>query len=224
MVVIVDVLLLVGNVVYYATNDPGEPVTRFGDPDWNGALDGSFVEIIGHVQVIATVVVLLVVAVVRRGLVHAAWALAFAGLFLDDFLQVHERLGSALAGSWGLPAVAGLRSVDVGEIVVWAGEAVLLGLVVVIATMGSDGTGRRDSLVLLGCMVVIAVFGVGVDQVHSVLEPHVSHVVGLAVTLTETAGELLGMSLALLAAASMSAATAATLRVSRQGAPSLRGS
>ena len=204
---IVDLLLLVGNVAYHATNDPGEPVTRFGDPRWRGDLDGSYAEILGHAQIVVAVVVLLVVAVFRRTLVHAAWALAFAGLFLDDFLQVHERLGAALAGRWGLPEVAGLRSADLGELLVWAGEALVLGLVVVVATVLSDARGRRDSLVLFGCMVVIAVFGVGVDQLHSVLEPHVAHVVSLALTLTETAGELLGMTLALFAAAAMVAAT-----------------
>ncbi|WP_460511667.1 hypothetical protein [Frigoribacterium salinisoli] len=203
-----DVLLLVGNVAYHASNDPGEPVTRFGDPRWRGDLDGSYAEIVGHAQIVVAVVVLLVVAVVRRTLVHAAWALAFAGLFLDDFLQVHERLGAALAAGWGLPAIAGLRSTDLGELLVWAGEALALGLVVVVATVRSEARDRRDSLVLFGCTVVIAVFGVAIDQVHSVLEPHVAHVVAVALTLTETAGELLGMSLALFAAAAMVAVTA----------------
>ena len=205
---IVDVLLLVGNVAHHATNDPGEPLTRFQDPRWRGDLDESFAEILGHAQIVVAVVVLLVVAVFRRTLVHAAWALAFAGLFLDDFLQVHERLGAVLAARWGLPAVAGLRSVDLGEVLVWAGEALVLGVVVVVATVLSDGRGRRDSLVLFGCMVVIAVFGVGVDQLHSVVEPHVAHVVAVGLSLTETAGELLGMSLVLFAAAAMVAATA----------------
>jgi len=59
-------------------------------------------------------------------------------------------------------------------------------------------------------MVVIAIFGVGVDQVHIVLEPHIPHLAAIAVTLTETAGELGGMSLALLAAAGMLTAPART--------------
>lgn len=166
-----------------------------------------FAEILGHAQIVVAVVVLLVVAVFRRTLVHAAWALALTGLFLDDFLQVHERLGAVLAARWGLPAVAGLRSVDLGEVLVWAGEALVLGVVVVVATVLSDGRGRRDSLVLFGCTVVIAVFGVGVDQAHIALEPHVPHVVAVALSLTETAGELLGMSLALFAVAAMVATT-----------------
>jgi len=202
-VVVVDLLLLGGNVAHYASNDPGETVTRFGGPSWNGDLDGSFVEIVGHAQVVATAVVLLVVALFRRAAVHAAWALAFTGLFLDDFLQGHERLGSLLAVAWSLPAVGGLRAQDLGEVLAWGAEAVVLGLVVAVATAFSSPRGRRDSLVLLGCMVVIAIFGVGVDQAHIVLEPHLPHLAVIGVTLTETTGELGGMSLALLAAARM---------------------
>jgi len=209
-VVLVDFLLLAGNVAYYSSNDPGEAPSRFGAPSWNGDLDGSFVEILGHAQVVAAVVVLLVAAVYRRGPVYATWALAFAGLFLDDFLQLHETWGARLAVAWELPTVFGLRAQDFGELLVWAGEALVLGLIVVIATILSSASGRRHSAVLLGCMVVIAVFGVGVDQVHIVLESRIPHLAAIAVTLTETAGELGGMSLALLAAAGMLTAPART--------------
>ena len=202
-VVAVDVLLLAGNVAHYAANDPGEAPTRFGAPSWNGDLDGSFVEIMGHAQIVAAVVVLLMAAVARRGLVYAAWAVAFAGLFLDDFLQLHEAWGARLSVAWELPTVLGLRAQDLGELLVWAGEAAVLGMIVVVATVFSSASGRRHSAVLLGCMVVIAVFGVGVDQAHIVLEPHISHLAAIAVTLIETAGELGGMSLALLAAVHM---------------------
>ena len=202
-VVVVDVLLIAGNVAHYAANDPTEAPTRFGAPSWNGDLDGSSIEIMGHAQVVVAVVVLLVAAISRRGPVYAAWAAAFAGLFLDDFLQLHETWGARLSVAWELPTVLGLRAQDLGELIVWAGEAVVLGLIVVVATVFSSARGRRDSAVLFGCMVIIAVFGVGVDQAHIVLEPHISHLAAIAVTLTETAGELGGMSLALLAAARM---------------------
>ena len=200
---VVDLLLLGGNVAHYASNDPGESATRFGGPTWNGDADGSFVEILGHVQVVATAVVLLVAALFRRSAVHAAWALAFTGILLDDFLQGHGRLGRALSVAWSLPEVGGLRAQDLGEVLIWGAEAVVLGSIVVVATALSSPRGRRDSLVLLGCTVVIAIFGVGVDQAHIVLEPHLPHLAVIGVTLTETTGELGGMSLALLAAARM---------------------
>ena len=194
----IDLLLLMGNVAHFASNAPGEAVNRFSRSIWDGDLDGSFVEIFGHMQILAGVVLLSFLFVARRAPVYGAWALVLLMLGTDDFVRIHEKIGAILVRDLDLPAVDGLRSQDLGELLVWAGEAVIPGILVIIATMAAGRAARRDSIVLIGCTLILAVFAVGLDQVHIIIEPHVSSAVATVLTLAETAGELGSMSLLVL--------------------------
>ena len=196
--VLLDLLLLAANLAHLTADQPGEPVTIFSGPVWNGDLDGSFLELFGHLQLIGAAVVLAFLTVVRRSFLHAAWALALLVVVVDDFAQVHELQGGLLGARLGLPAVLGLRPQDLGELIVWGVEGVVVGVVLVVATVLATRQQRRESVVLLGCIVVLAVFGVGVDQAHIIIEPHVPPLVATAITLLETAGELGAMTLVVL--------------------------
>lgn len=197
--VVIDVLLLIANILHFGANDPDEPVTRFSSPAWNGDADGSFIELTGHLQLIAGVVMLVFLAVIRRTAVYVAWAVTLIVLIVDDFAQVHEVQGGLLALRFGLPSVAGLRPEDVGELTVWAIEGVFC-LTLILATLWwADLLARRHSRLLFLCVIVLAFFGGVVDQLHIVVEPYLSHTAGLAVTLTETTGELGAMTLIVLA-------------------------
>ncbi|GAA2030072.1 hypothetical protein WDZ16_03870 [Pseudokineococcus marinus] len=174
--------------------------TAFADGRWDSQYDGSAAEIAGYVQVALTVLVLLVLVRRLRDPVLAAWAVLLSVVVVDDAAALHERLGFALAGAVDLPAVAGLRAGDLGELLVWAGYGGVLGLVVLVFHLRSDGPARATSLQLAGALVLLMAAGAGVDMLHQLLEGSVPDRVGYALGLLESTGELVGMSLLLVVA------------------------
>lgn len=194
----IDALLLLGNVVHLMRNDPDEPSTLFSAVEWNGDLDGSYIEIVGHAQLFAGAVMLLFVSVIRRSASYGAWAATLVVLIADDIFQIHERYGASLVARFDLPALIGLRPQDLGELIVWAVLGLVLGLFLVITYILAAPADRRHSRILFGCVCVLAVFAVVIDLLHIIVEPHVPHVVALGLTLTETGGELMVMTLIVL--------------------------
>ena len=127
--------------------------------------------------------------------VYAAFAALFAGLFVDDAATLHEVWGERLAGSFGLPGVAGLRPVDLGEVLflgLWVGPVFALGLA---AYRRSDRPARETARAALGGLAVLAAFGVGADAVHQAATAAVEvHGLHALLTLVEEGGELAAMS------------------------------
>lgn len=199
VLLVLDGLYLLGNVLHLASNDPDESPTSFSAVQWNGDYDGSYIEMFGHTQLVAGAIVLAVLAVSRRSYAFSVWTVILVTLVIDDFFQVHERVGATLVRSLSLPAVAGLRPQDLGELLVWGVLGLVLGGALLVVYVAGRKSERRDSRVLFGWVCVLALFAVVIDQIHIMVEPHVPHAVALALTLTETAGELIGMTLIVLA-------------------------
>lgn len=198
VLLLLDALYLVANVVYLGTNSPDEPHSLVSNDLWNGDLDGSFIEIFGHAQLIAAAVGLVFVAVRRRSAVLGVWAAVLVALVADDFLQLHETIGAVLVRALGLPDVLILTSQDVGELLVWATAAVVLGALLLIAYARADAESRGDARRLLGLVAVLAVFAVGLDQVQGLIAERLPLVLQVVATLAETGGELVAMTLIVL--------------------------
>jgi hypothetical protein len=131
-------------------------------------------------------------------------ALLFLVLFLDDGLELHERLGTSLAQHLDLPSVGGLRGDDLGELAGWAliggGALVLLGE----GYRRSAPATRRLGHLFLGGFAALAVFGIGVDLVSAMASDGAgafgAGALRLALRLTEEGGELVTASLLLVMA------------------------
>ncbi|MBG6216153.1 hypothetical protein IWX75_000590 [Arthrobacter sp. CAN_A6] len=192
---VVSLGVLIGNVQHLRR------VRGFEDSKWNGDLDGSYAELAGHgVLVIASLLLVALTLRLRSGWAYGAWALVLAGLVVDDFFLLHERGGEYLAGVLSLPSVLNLRPVDLGELIVWAAEAAVLGIVLIRAHLASSRGVRRDSWSLLALMVVLALFAVLIDMIHIAVESGISQRSNNIFGLAETAGELGVMALILLRA------------------------
>lgn len=209
VVAALGLIVLVGNVQHLRL------VQGFEDPLWNGDLDGSYAELIGHgVLLIASLLLVVLAFRYRFGWAYGAWALVLAGLVIDDFFLLHERGGEYLAGALSLPSVLNLRPVDLGELIVWAIEAAILGLVLIVAHLTSSRVVRRNSWGLLALMVLLALFAVLIDMIHIAVESDISQRFNSLFGLTETAGELGVMTLILLY----------VVQISRGSGPSASGS
>jgi hypothetical protein len=188
---LLDVLLLLANVAHLMSGDLGE-ADRFllASPVWDGAGDGSLVELVGHVQLGLAAAALLVASARRTG-VLTAWAVVLLAVAADDLLMLHERGGTWVVHRFGLRDAVGLRAQDVGELSVWALLAGVLGPLLLLAHLRSCGADRAVSSGLVALVAALAAFAVVLDMVGIVVAPHVLSVVAEAVAFAETAGELL---------------------------------
>ena len=98
--------------------------------------------------------------------VYAALSALFVGLLVDDAATPHEAWGERLADGLGLPALAGLRPVDLSEVLFlgpWVGPVFLAGT----AAYGrSDRPARGTTRAALVGLAVLTAFGVGADAVY----------------------------------------------------------
>lgn len=196
ILVVVDFLLLTANVVHWRLG-ADDPV--FSNSAWDGDLDQSYIENFGHILLISAVVMLLFILSRRVVLVLVGWTLVLVALVIDDLFMVHERGGEALAVLWKLPTVAGVRNVDFGELLVWGAMIVPLGIVLVIGHLRAGPADRRDSRTLFVLVAVLAAFAVVLDTVSHPIGELVAPQVGTLLTLFETSGELVAMSLIVVA-------------------------
>lgn len=192
----INVLFLVANVAHNLGDGTEEGLLGiFAPTAWEGDYDGSHIEIWGHIQLFAAAAILAVLALSYRSLLLGAWGFALFVVVVDDLFQVHEELGEYFAELFGFTAAFGLRAVDFGELLTWALLGVLVLLPLAIGYVKAGAWERRQSWIFVAILAVLAVFAVGLDMAVIILKDHVSGPVLQAVTLAETAGEIIPMTL-----------------------------
>lgn len=126
--------------------------------------------------------------------VYGSWALVFAFLLVDDAAQLHENVGRWLGQEYSLPAVFGLRSDDLGELIFAGMVGLSMVTLVGIAVMRADAQLQRicrDMLLLVGAL---AFLGVVVDTLH-VIAYFKRSLWAQILLLVEDGGEMLVMSI-----------------------------
>lgn len=157
-------------------------------------IDGSYAEWWQYLKAGAVSAALVLAFRAGRQPVYLAWALVFGYAMLDDALMLHEWAGAASAGWLALPAWAGLRPGDIGELLASAAVGLPLLAACALGHRASHRAARAHSLVLLGCFGALAFFGVLVDMLHIMVVSAGWPVRGINVA--EDGGELAAMSLA----------------------------
>jgi hypothetical protein len=130
--------------------------------------EGGMGELFQYIKQIWLCASLGILWLLTRGRSFVVWALFFFFLLLDDAFEIHERLGLYLGAELGLPALFGLRPDDLGELMV-AGSIgfALMAFVIYVMRAGSD-VARRLSADLLSLVIVLALFGVFFDTLHTI--------------------------------------------------------
>ncbi|MDZ7694794.1 MAG: hypothetical protein U5K69_27365 [Balneolaceae bacterium] len=91
----------------------------------------------------------------------------FMYLLLDDSLEIHETMGGHIAAWTGMSPLFGLRTQDYGELTVYALTGIIFLGAGWLAYQKSSRRARQISWYVLGGLVGLAVFGAGVDMLHS---------------------------------------------------------
>ena len=148
-----------------------------------------------------------------RSPIFAVASFLFVWLTLDNSIELHERVGMALAPFFSGVERLGFQAADAGESLLF----LLVGALLVAGTVRALRRGRAADNIL-GLLIVAAiassgVFGVAVDLAHSDLHD-VSRLVEEALGFVEDFGELLALSVATALALHVSAAH---LRTGKRG-------
>ncbi|HEX2250229.1 MAG TPA: hypothetical protein VHH32_07750 [Gemmatimonadales bacterium] len=158
---------------------------------WHLGKDGSYSELLGYLKLAVIVAAMALISMRRRRPVYSALALLFAVALLDDAMQLHERMGAALAGTLAL------QSSTLGELLAWMIFGVFLSIVVRAGFVRSpQHEDRRNAILLLGAFGVLLVFAVVADVAHVVvLHEFRYRTVDALLTVMEDGGEQITLTL-----------------------------
>lgn len=196
LLLMIDALLLAANVAHLSSSDDsGRILGIFIPAPWNGDYDGSHLEVWGHIQLFAASAILTVLAFSYRSLLLGFWGAILLVIMGDDLIQVHEQVGHIFVRELGLEGAFGLRPQDFGELLVWAILGVVALLVLMLGYAKATFWERKQFWLFIGIMALLAIFAVGLDMLHIILDGRLSTAALHAVTLAETAGEIVPMSL-----------------------------
>ena len=144
--------------------------------------------------------------------VYAGLTALFAGLFVDDVATLHEVWGERLAAALDLPALAGLRGQDAGEVLFLAAWVAPVAVAIVLGYRRSGAVARADARAVAVAAAALAVFGVGVDAAHQAALALDVRGLSFVLTAFEEGGEMAVMSVIV-------AGTAAAVTARRPPAP-----
>jgi len=151
--------------------------------------DRSMGEIVNYGLEFVACVLFLLSYFENRSPVLVFLSLLMAFIWFDDSARYHERIGALMVGTFGLPAFAGLRPQDTGEVVAWALAGLILALMLVLG-LRHRRPGDRGVLVLVSfgfCFLLLC--GVVVDLAHVGLGGHFE----LLASVIEDGGEMLAV-------------------------------
>ena len=157
---------------------------------WSLKKDFGYAEVFQYIKEFWNILLLLLLAARRKGLIYFFWSILFLYLLLDDSGKIHEGLGLYISQQWGFEPAFNLRAKDFGEALVSAIAGSFFFILIGVSYLFSNIQAKLFSRVLFFLIIGLAVFGVGVDMVHRMLEYH-----GPVWAIIEDGGEMVMMSI-----------------------------
>lgn len=139
------------------------------NPSFSLDQERGYSEIFQYIKEYWIALLLGALAVKHRSALYLGWSLLFFYLLLDDSLTIHEILGAIISEKLGLQAVFNLRALDFGELIVSACVGLFFLFFLAISYRFASRIPRETSKSLIIMFLVLAVFGIAVDMLHSML-------------------------------------------------------
>lgn len=139
------------------------------NPSFSLDQERGYSEIFQYIKEYWIALLLGALAVKQRSALYLGWSLLFFYLLLDDSLTIHEILGAIISEKLGLQGVFNLRALDFGELIVSAGVGLFFLFFLAISYRFASRIPRETSKSLIIMFLVLAVFGIAVDMLHSML-------------------------------------------------------
>ena len=156
-----DFALIAASIVRHHINFPG------GEDLLSVSKDGGYAEYFQYAKLATIVVLLYLVARVKRSALIGGWGIIFFILLADDALKIHERGGARLADWFSFSAMYNLRAVDYGELMVFAlWGLIAIAILTVTSRIDRSPTAREVSKGLFLLLLGLACFGGLFDMLH----------------------------------------------------------
>ncbi len=189
----IDIIFIVGDIIshYFLFTNPGYSPLRY--TNYYVDSDGGYPEFFQYLKFLIICTVLFLTMVRTKNYSFIFWILLFFLLFLDDAFSFHEGMGEVFAGMFDLPSFAGLRPVDIGELLYYISVGGALGAVGLLCYHYGNVFFKNASIdlgLLFGILLFFAVF---MDVAHGMLAFH--KFLGYLFVLLEDGGEMVALSL-----------------------------
>jgi len=109
------ILLLCGDLVFVVLHFINALTPVLSNSLFNIEQEKGYPEMYQYLKLFLIIVLLIYVSLKNRSLYYVPWALVFTYFLFDDYLQIHERVGSHIAANLTFIPPFGLRLQDVGE-------------------------------------------------------------------------------------------------------------
>jgi hypothetical protein len=155
------------------------------------AMDRGYAEFFQYMKMLWILVLFLGLGIKRRRLIFVIYSVLFTYFLIDDSFEFHERAGALLAELFNFQPALGLRAVDFGELTVSAFFGILFLIAITITHLGSDVFTKKVSKSIIIMVIMLAMFGVGMDMIEIIIEhPFVNPLL----VIVEEGGEMLMVS------------------------------
>ena len=151
-------------------------------------------EIFQYIKEIWIVVVFIIIFRKTRLNIYLGWSVLFFYVFLDDFFQIHEKVGEIFSIRYEGTDFGPFRAQDIGELLVLSVVGVLLLLILGNAFRSVSDFHRWRNLMLGVLLCVLIGFGVLLDIFSSVFS---WYELKMVLHLVEDGGEMIVMSIIL---------------------------
>jgi hypothetical protein len=161
--------------------------------------DQGYPEVYQYIKWLWIILLLIFASIKRRSLHFSAWIFVFIYLLLDDSLEIHESVGTLMAGSLSFIPPFGLRLQDIGELAVAGTAGLVLFLFISWAYRHGPPTFKKMSIDMLLLIFTLAFFGVVVDTLHVIayMSDQIGWKVSAVLAVIEDGGEMIVASLIL---------------------------
>lgn len=157
--------------------------------------DLSLAESFQYIKEFWIALVLIGFSIKNRKPAFLGWILLFLFLVFDDMLAIHEWLGGLIGDKLAIPEFlssrANLRVKDFGELIVFGAFGVFFLSLIAVGYLRGSASTRAIFLRMLMLLMVLVVFGVGVDFLDRFLN---SRVLQDVIKIIEEGGEMVAMS------------------------------
>lgn len=199
VLLVVDSALLIAHVAHHLSGRAWPETdlsnTKRTVSQWDGGLDGSFIELFGHLQLSIAAILLMLFATRFRGQsLLVVWALVFISMTVDDYFRVHEQVGELLDIDRVGSGLTGRGAQEIGGLVFWAVAVTVLGAALLVAYYRSSPNTRACSKSFAAILSPLFLVAVGYVALSAYNPNLIENSPGILVAHMRVAVKLLTMS------------------------------
>ncbi|HEX3035904.1 MAG TPA: hypothetical protein VHT73_12385, partial [Thermodesulfobacteriota bacterium] len=189
-------LLLSTDIIFISLHVIFTHTPYVGNPYFLITEDRGYAEAFQYIKEYWLMILFLILAVQKRSLLYFGWSLFFGFLLMDDSFQIHERAGTKIRRNFDFSPMFGLRTQDLGELIVFAIVGTFFLVYIGFAYYFSQNDLKEICRRLLVLLIALVLFAVVIDAVHTMARSLSENaILNTVFQIVEDGGEMVVMSI-----------------------------